>query len=264
MKKFAFITDTHFNFFSKEEIAEKAIHVKNLNLDGIFLTGDISNYKNIVEHLNFIENIINIPIYFTTGNHDAWQGSIKSLRQKLSLITNKNLVYLDNCPPIELAENVSLVGTMGWYDGRWANPLSNFVFFPDWLMIKEFHEVWTNEDRLDICQELAHEQSDNIYPKLIQAFKKSDTVYFLTHFPPWPEACPSFKSLTERFWIPFNTSKYMSEMIEALMKDLPNKKLIVLTGHTHYRKNIQLKENIEVRVGGAGRNKDFSFEMIIL
>jgi hypothetical protein len=45
----------------------------------------------------------------------------------------------------------------------------------------------------------------------------------------------------------------MADMLERVMAEHPEQKLIVLSGHTHYRSRSQVTDNIESRIAVATR-----------
>lgn len=70
--------------------------IEKINPDIIVITGDLidSNNTNIDVAMDLIDGIINIaPIYYVSGNHEAWSGSYNDLKSKLE---NSGVVVLDN------------------------------------------------------------------------------------------------------------------------------------------------------------------------
>ena len=67
MKKIIWLTDTHvtFSFLWKKYALVR--HIKNLEADAVFLTGDISNGLFIDYVLYYLATHIDIPIYFAWG-----------------------------------------------------------------------------------------------------------------------------------------------------------------------------------------------------
>lgn len=70
--------------------------IEKINPDIIVITGDLidSNNTNIDVAMELIDGVINIaPIYYVSGNHEAWSGSYSDLKSKLE---NSGVVVLDN------------------------------------------------------------------------------------------------------------------------------------------------------------------------
>ena len=89
------ISDLHSKSFGKNNI-KLLQKIKSLNPDIIVITGDLidSNNTNIDVAMDLINGAINIaPIYYVSGNHEAWSGSYNDLKSKLE---NSGVVVLDN------------------------------------------------------------------------------------------------------------------------------------------------------------------------
>lgn len=89
------ISDLHNKEFGSKQNKILA-KIKKINPDIIVITGDLidSNNTNIDVAMDLIDGIINIaPIYYVSGNHEAWSGSYNDLKSKLE---NSGVVVLDN------------------------------------------------------------------------------------------------------------------------------------------------------------------------
>lgn len=89
------ISDLHNKEFGSKQnkILSK---IEKINPDIIVITGDLidSNNTNIDVAMDLINGAINIaPIYYVSGNHEAWSGSYNDLKSKLE---NSGVVVLDN------------------------------------------------------------------------------------------------------------------------------------------------------------------------
>ena len=89
------ISDLHNKEFGSKQnkILSK---MEKINPDIIVITGDLidSNNTNIDVAMDLINGAINIaPIYYVSGNHEAWSGSYNDLKSKLE---NSGVVVLDN------------------------------------------------------------------------------------------------------------------------------------------------------------------------
>ena len=89
------ISDLHNKVFGSKQnkILSK---IEKINPDIIVITGDLidSNNTNIDVAMDLINGAINIaPIYYVSGNHEAWSGSYNDLKSKLE---NSGVVVLDN------------------------------------------------------------------------------------------------------------------------------------------------------------------------
>lgn len=250
-KRYAWITDPHFGHLKFSELFNFFCSLRKF--DGIFITGDISTGKLVEYHLKTLEALVRVPIYFVIGNHDLWYSDWDTVHKAISKINikNDNLYYLSESDVISLSEDVALIGHDGWYDAHHSEPLSWVVFAPDWLFIKDFRDLPTNYHRLKKSREKAKEATNFVEHNLVKALKDHKVVYLLVHHPPWPQDSPSWRDLVNRFWNPYNSCKCMSDMLERVMKGHPDKKLIVLSGHTHLEKTKKISSNIFSKTGGA-------------
>lgn len=89
------ISDLHNKEFGSKQ-SKILGKIEKINPDIIVITGDLidSNNTNIDVAMDLIDGIINIaPIYYVSGNHEAWSGSYNDLKSKLE---NSGVVVLDN------------------------------------------------------------------------------------------------------------------------------------------------------------------------
>lgn len=89
------ISDLHNKEFGNKQNKILA-KIEKINPDIIVVTGDLidSNNTNINISIELINKAINIaPIYYVSGNHEAWSGLYEDLKSKLE---NSGVVVLDN------------------------------------------------------------------------------------------------------------------------------------------------------------------------
>lgn len=266
MKSFAWITDPHFNCISMSKRIEFFAQLSRLKVDGILITGDISDGLNLPVDLQMLADFCKQPIYWTHGNHDYYRSSFSAVQDCASILmkNNSNMHYLGVCQPISLTPEVALIGHDGWYDARWRDPLTSLVFLCDWLMIKEFRELSTYDERIEMSRQRAQVSAQYIKKSLLKAFETHSTVMLMTHFPPWPQAAPCYNRITERFWLPYNSCKIIADTIDEVMAGLQDKKLQVYSGHTHDECSVRIAHNIEIRVGRAKRGQSFVQDIILV
>ena len=265
-KRYIWLTDTHFNFLEDAALVEFFLSLEEKRADGIFLTGDVSTGPHLVKHLTFLEKIVKKPIYFVLGNHDYYRVTFSEIENSMVELmqSNSRLHYLSLSNPISLSSEVALVGHDGWYDAQWRDPLTPFIFIWDWYFIKDFRMLFGTEERMSFMRSLAKKASSFIVKNLKQAFETHSTVYMLTHFPPWPEESDRYFGLVEKFWMPYNSSKMMADSLTSLMASYPDKKLVILAGHTHIKKQMKISDNIEIRVGDAEFGKPQIQDIILV
>lgn len=254
LKKYGWLTDTHFDFLSKSEFLKYVSHLESQNLDGIFLTGDVSTGQEVSFHLKTLSRILRKPIYFVLGNHDFYRSTFKNISDEVTYLaeTDPNLHFMSASPePLYLNDKVAVIGHDGWYDARFRNPLTTLVFAMDFLFINDFKFKNSNADRIRLVRELADKSAKHVEYQLYKAIETHDIIYLLTHVPPWPRLTHRFFGLADAFWMPYNSSMIMADTIISIMKYHPNKKLIILSGHTHLGRTEKISNNIELRVGDA-------------
>ena len=267
MKKIIWLTDTHvtFSFLWKKYALVR--HIKNLEADAVFLTGDISNGLFIDYVLYYLATHIDIPIYFVLGNHDYYFKSFNDVHNDIRSLSKRydNLFWLTENHPLKLKNDTCVIGTEGWYDSQLGD--SEYMKFTiDWWLIEDFRKLKNMSERIESFRSIAKNSASNIENKLIQAFNEGyKEVYLLTHVPPFKEATRDEGTIMENFWLPYNTNSAMGRTIKNVMSNFPDKKLNILAGHTHTRVVVNLDHNIECRVNNANYfNVGFNNKEIIL
>lgn len=240
-------TDLHLNDLSSSDLFRFINGIKLKRPDILFFTGDISNGKNIQYHLNYIAKHIDVPIYFVYGNHCFYWRSFDEIFN-LQLLPNCQL--LDKISSIKI-NNCSIIGATGWYDFGWRNPKTPLVFLADWIAIRDLREIKSFNLLKDFFRLFANKFVKSLEVKLLQALQESDIVYLLTHFPPHFYEDHKFWGLSEWFWKPYNSSFLLYKMVCRVMSKYKDKKLIMLTGHTHKPETQIIADNIIALVGPA-------------
>src|SRR3990167_506120 len=145
MNTYAWATDIHLDTLGNDPVAITDFG-KFLVKDaphGVFLTGDLSNAKNLVYHLSILEQACERPIYFVLGNHDFYGASIEAVRKTMRELTNMSqyLKYLPTTQYVALSPTTALIGHDGWYDGLYGDYKSSRFVMNDWIDIKEFADI---------------------------------------------------------------------------------------------------------------------------
>lgn len=251
LNKYFWLSDIHLNLLRPEELSSFFNKLVDTKVDGLFITGDISSGFEIINNLEQLAQTFTNSIFFTIGNHDTYRVYLSETKDMIANLQLKysNLHYMTTEGVTILNQDVALIGDDGWYDGLWREPFTSWVFAWDWYWIKDFRSLFSTKDKLELMRELANEATIRVRSKLDKAFENRSLVYLLTHIPPWP-ATYRLK-LFEKFWTPYNSSKLMATMLKDYMDNIPEKNLIVLSGHTHIRRREQITSNIELRVAEA-------------
>jgi Icc-related predicted phosphoesterase len=262
MMKLVFCTDLHLNHIVEERIINSFVNeVLGYEPSALVIAGDISEAPSLERHLNWLESHLNIPIYFVCGNHDYYRGSIETLRL---LLTQKFQRWLPITGVVTLAPNIGLIGHDGWYDGGYANWFESKVILNDYHLIEEF-SVLTEVGLFSAIQQLAREGEHYFQTWLPQAFENHDIVFLVTHVAPWPEnALTPEGTPSDDQWLPCFSSKASGDAIQDIMEKMPNKKLIVLCGHSHTYAKYQPLPNILAITGKGEYGKCYISEVFDL
>lgn len=263
MKKlYSWYTDTHLNLmwpWSGDRFIE---HLKRENPAGLIITGDVSDGVNIDRHLRWLAGHLRFPIYFVLGNHCVHFRKMSDVYDDVRALclAHSNLHWMQECGIMKLNDDTAICGVDGWYDVAYGNP-DYLTFTADWFCIDEFRSLPDMKSRIDAFRALAQKSVDIAVPMLEEAFRTYKTVYFLTHVPPWKEATRNEGTMFASFWLPYNTNHRLGVALKDVMKAHPNRKLIVLCGHTHSQLELHIADNIECRVGkgkylGAPSNEE--------
>lgn len=263
MKSYIWLTDIHLNFLSDKKCLEFFISLAQEKADGIFITGDISNSQSIIKHLSLMQKIVNIPIYFILGNHDFYRSTFSEIENKVISLSSKepNICYLSTYKAISLSSDIALVGHDGWVDSSPGDPNIPLVFMGDWYFIDDFRLASSNKQRIAIMQDRAFQAAEKLSIKLKLALENHSTVYLLTHFPPWLYDYPG---LINKFWKSYHHSKIIGQYLFNTMADFPDKKLIVLSGHTHLKAYQKISDNIELQIGQARLKRPSISNIIVI
>lgn len=252
MKRFAWLTDIHLNFPAAERPAAFLDRVAALQTNGILLGGDISEWPDGPNYLRMMAERLAQPIYFVLGNHDYYFSSIAKVRDYMERLCEEvpRLVWLTRHEPLALTPSVGLIGHDGWADARYGDYMRSLVMLNDYRYIAELATI----DKLE-RQERLHALGDAAAAEVLQALpaalERFQRVIFLTHVPPFREACWYDGHISDDDWLPHFACKAMGDALRAVMLDHPERQLTVLCGHTHGRGEAEILPNLKAYTGGA-------------
>ena len=254
MKRYVWYSDTHLNMSVLPFL--KRLFVSRLNkagADGVFITGDISSGTGLESDLRYLARHFDGPIYFVMGNHDYHKRHIQSVHADIRRLCQEhsNLYWMTDEGIVSLTEDVALIGTEGWYDAQLGDP-KLLRWTSDWYLTFDFFHLDGMPARIEVWREMARTSAKLITQRLTKALETHDTVYVMTHVPPWKEAIRAEGTFFEQYWLPYNTNVAMGQAIEQVMAGQKKKKrVIVLAGHTHTPCHIRVSESIECMVARA-------------
>jgi 3',5'-cyclic-AMP phosphodiesterase len=242
------LTDTHVRIWARYRFLNAILDEAPY---AVLHTGDITEGPFLTGLLDFLGNRIGRPFYFNLGNHDIWGSSLAQTHADVRELCkrHRNLIWLNDAGVVRLNEDSCLLGSDGWYDCNVGN--TDYIRYTlDWLLIKEFRDLPTMEDRIAAFRQLAKESADDLSNKLEEAFETYDTCYLLTHVPPFAECHRSTNPWFEKFWAPYNSNITLGNTISKIMNTHRTKRLVILCGHNHMATTV-MSGNIECRVGSA-------------
>jgi len=150
-----------------------------------------------------------------------------------------------------LTEHTVLAGCDGWSDGLAANFLLSGVMLNDYFLIKDL-VLPTKMQLADKLKELGAQEAQKARQSLRHALEKEPGhIFFVTHPPPFREACWHEGGLSTYDWMPHFVCMQVGEVLMEMAMDNPKVKFTVLCGHTHSDGVFEPLENLTVKTGGA-------------
>lgn len=265
MTRLGWITDPHLNFLRAPEAVKRfgEYLAAEHDFDAVVITGDIAEAPTVKDLLTQFVSGLRKPVYFVLGNHDYYRGSIAGVEADLAGANlHPNLVWLEKLDtPVLLDVETALVGQAGWYDGRLGDADKSRVLMTDFELIQDFRtlyseKVWLYEgggrvELLTKLRTLSAQHAEAARNKLLRALVARKNVIFVTHYPPFKDACWHQGGLSDPHWMPWFTSMAMGEMLAEVAEAHPDNRILVLCGHTHSHGVYQHSPNLMVITGQA-------------
>ncbi len=243
------LTDVHLNFLPQggARAFGEYVRIENPKAGIAIVTGDIGECPNFANLIEQFAKGLKLPVYFVLGNHDAYGGSIADMRKQAERMKGKAR-YLPSEQLVEIIPGVALVGTDGWYDGRFGDALRSNVVMSDWMYIKE---LLVRGDLLrmrlkEIADAYAIEGQGLIEAAIAKGYKK---LFFATHVPPFWEATWHEGETSNKHWLPWMSNRVMGGMLTQMANEHPDVEFVVLCGHTHSEGRVKIADNLEVLTG---------------
>lgn len=262
---FAWLTDIHLNFLSPKARLDFLSELKKLEVNSFLITGDIGEAGTLQKILEEMQLLLEKPIHFVLGNHDYYGSSVKEVRDSIKKYCSKNnLIWLGNKKTVWLTENTVLIGEDGWADGQYGDFKNSRIILNDSRCIEEL-----NVGRMELSplmrpqlrkkmQKLASKDAKNLDKNLFELLNSDASfdkmlpkeIIIATHVPPYAESAWYNGKQSGDDWLPFFTSKIMGEVILKYAHSYPFINFLVLCGHTHERRMVQIAHNLQVHTGG--------------
>lgn len=160
--KIVHISDLHNKMFGKEQskILEK---VEKLSPDIIVVTGDLIDRRryDLDKAMEFINGAIEVaPIYYVSGNHEAWSGKYDKISKRL-IEAGVNII---DDSKLEIIKENSSIYLLGLSDPSFIT--SNYIDGTDTSKMEEYLSSWSNIEGFKIL--LSHR------PELLDIYSKNN------------------------------------------------------------------------------------------
>ena len=248
----AWVTDIHLNFLDASGIATFCASIAATGAEGVIVSGDISESRELEHHLELLAEHLTRPVYFVIGNHDAYRGSIAGTKETAARVaaSSRWLRYLPLSGVIPIDEDTCLVGVDGWADTRLGDWAGSRVVLNDYRMIDELRGH-TQAPLAAVLQAISDAETELGRTLLREALDRFRRVIFVTHVPPFEGATWHEGKISDASWLPHFSSRSMGVMLLEEIDARASRELLVLCGHTHGAGVYRPRSNVEVRTGGA-------------
>lgn len=252
MPTLGWATDIHLDFATPSRIDWLCERLAADGPDGVVLSGDLSNAEALVEHLALLADRLVRPIYFVLGNHDFYGDHIAAVRERMRALTASSswLRWLPACGVVDVGDGWAVIGHDGWGDGRAGDVARSTVQLNDWRLIRDLAGL-PRAARVEALRALGDESAAFLRELLPAALDRAEKVLVVTHVPPFPDACWHEGQRSDDNWLPWFTNVAAGEVLRAALEARPDRRALVVCGHTHGAGAVDILPNLRVLTGGA-------------
>lgn len=257
----AWATDIHLNAVDDAQASAFCDRIAESDAGALLLGGDISEAEDLEQRLRQLERRLARPVYFVLGNHDFYGAFVRPVRERMQSLRSRWLHWLPCSGVVRLSRDTALVGHDGWGDARLGDFTGSSVVLSDFLLIGDLREAVPGPDPLAVLDDkpalraalndLGAEAASVSAPLLAEAAATSRRVLFLTHIPPFREACWHKGTLAGDEWLPFFGCGAIGDVLRDVAAANPSCQITVLCGHTHGSGYVRLLPNLEAYTQGA-------------
>lgn len=247
----AWTTDPHLPHAGPAATAGYWQAIEDLDVDDLVVTGDLGQADSLGRHLTLLHDRAPCPVSFVLGNHDFYRGSVRAIRRRAGALARdrEGLFYLTDSGPRWLTDRVALVGQDGWADGQLGDIRRSGAQLNDFRLIEELTglTVSQQEARMRVLASgYAHALERNL-----ERVEEADLVVVATHVPPYRAAAWHEGEPSDAEHAPYFASKVSGDVLRAAAEAIPERKLLVLCGHTHGGGTLEVRRNLSVWTGAA-------------
>jgi 3',5'-cyclic AMP phosphodiesterase CpdA len=248
--RLAWITDPHLDFVGRGQAQALCNDVNGLAPDAAVITGDVATADTLGRALGLLDEHLEAPVFFVLGNHDFYGGAVGAVRDAVrrQVAQARRLTYLSAAGVCRLSDRTCLVGHDGWADGRFGNWRRSTLELNDYRLIADLRNRHT---RLETMQRLADEAAAHLRSVLPHALAAYSDVIVATHVPPFREASRHAGAIADDNGLPHFSSRVVGEALTDAALAFPDRRLLVLCGHTHDAAAVDVLPNLTVLAGAA-------------
>ncbi len=162
-----------------------------------------------------------------------------------------------------MTPNTVLLGHDSWADGRLGNYWDSPVMLNDYIHINELSNI-SKKERFYQLNKLGDEAANYISYFLNHALENYDHVIFMTHVPPFKDACVYDGRVANDDWLPHFSCKAVGDVLCERMIDNQYVDMLVLCGHTHASVEVDVLPNLKVKTGAVEYGKPGIQDIICL
>lgn len=256
MSRVVWLSDIHLNFLSPVKMEQFFSLMRSSHADAFLLSGDIGDAPRLIWYLQRLEARLERPIYFVLGNHDCYNSSFAEVQTTVAehVALSPNLCWLTQGRVVELSADTGLIGHDGWADGRLGDYAHSELMMNDFFAITDFIGL-DKAARLTKLNALGDAAAAFAYEWLPKTLAEYQHIYFLTHVPPFRDACWHEGQISDDNFLPHFTCGALGDALVKIMTAYPSHQLTVLCGHTHSPGQAQILPNLTVLTGEAEYGK---------
>jgi 3',5'-cyclic AMP phosphodiesterase CpdA len=258
MTAVCWVTDVHLDMAEDATRRRFFARIEASAADAVLVTGDIADGPKTGDCLCEMADRLARPIYFVLGNHDFYGGSIREVEERTVRLADDHpyLVYLPAAGVVEISPGWGLVGEGGWPDARLGDYEGSKVFLPDFVTIEDLAAVRHDRPAMRrLLAELGDRAARRVAEVLPQALAKFPQVVLATHVPPFRRAAWHQGHPCDDDWLPYFSCQAMGDVLLSVMQAHPDRRLVVLCGHTHGAGRLAVLDSLLVLTGGAESGK---------
>ncbi len=259
--KLGWATDVHFNFMTESDVERFCDTVGGSGVSALLLGGDIAEATDLGRWLEFLDDRLDLPVYFVLGNHDYYKGNIPDVRRQMKNLQLRHVKWLPLAGCVRLSADTGLVGHGGWGDARHGDFDHSPVILSDYLLIEDLRDTVDPEDVVmgflerealkRKLEALGDDAAVTLRPHLAAAVDTYQKLIVLTHVPPFRESCWYDNEISDDNYLPGFTCKAMGDLLLEFADANPGCDMTVLCGHTHGGGHARVRPNLDVFTGEA-------------